>query len=49
MEHGGDILRVGEGVLGEKSSEVMDEELRVAIGEAKRSESVGVVGRGGGR
>lgn len=36
VEHGGDILGVGEGVLGEKLSEVVDEELRVTIREVKR-------------
>ena len=46
MEHGGDIFGVGEGVLGEKLFEVMDEELRVTIKEEKRSVRKGGSKRG---
>ena len=46
MEHGGDVLGVKEGVLGENSFEVMDEELYVTIREEKISASKGE-GRGG--
>ena len=46
MEHGGDVPRVGEGVLGEKLFEVMDEELYIPISEVKRSVSMGGGERG---